>query len=101
MVGFMGMSLQKIVFNYLTAIRSDAADRQRVDRLINLVKSYKKTPLEETQAYSTIMAGFINLLFIHMPEVKKADPQLKKVYPVYEYCEKLSKPKRTLKGPNP
>jgi hypothetical protein len=67
MVGFMGMNLQQTVINYLTAIRSDAADPKRVDRLIHVVESHKKTVLDETQTYSRIIAGFINLLFIHMP----------------------------------
>jgi hypothetical protein len=98
MAGFMGMSLQQTVIDYLTAVRSDAADPTRVDRLIRLVESHKKTHLEETQAYSKIIAGFINLLFLCMPEIKEADPQLVKVGPVYKYCLKLPKSKRTPKG---
>jgi hypothetical protein len=101
MVGFMGMNLQETVINYLTAVRSDAEDPKRIERLICVVEKHKKTALDETQAHSEIIAGFINLLFTCMPEIKKADPLLKKVYPVAEYCEKLRKPKKRLKGPSP
>ena len=95
------MSLQAEIISYFNAIRRDAKDPRRIDKLKDLVASYENIALDETRAYSKRVAGLIDLLFREMPELEQADPHYKKLSPLCDYCENLPKAKKSPKHNRP
>ncbi len=92
------MNLRAKVFSYLNVIRRDVKTPERIDAVKMRLKTKK---FEETQVYSAKVATLINLLFYYMPEIKKADPHYRKLYPLCQYCENLPKAKKAPKSPRP
>jgi hypothetical protein len=91
------MTLKDHLLNYLVVAKKDANKNDK-GLISELRHKFSTKKIGDTAEFARKIAGFLDLLYYYMPELRKKDPQYVKVQPLCEYCIRLAEHKHKKHG---